>query len=49
MHVYNQLKQDPKYSNYRQSLREYKEKTEAKIMSDCEYIIELVQTNVLTK
>ena len=43
------LEPNPKYAKFKQSLKEYKEKTESKILADCEMIIELIMTNVLTK
>ena len=43
------LEPNPKYAKFKQSLKEYKEKTEQQIYTDCEMIIELVQTHVLTK
>ena len=43
------LEPNQKYARYKQSLKEYKEKTEAAILQDCEHVIELIQNNVLTK
>ena len=36
------LEPNPKYSKYKQSMKEYKEKIEAQIVSDCQKVIDLI-------
>ena len=43
------LEPNPKYSKYKQSMKEYKEKIEAQIVSDCQKVIDLILTHVLAK
>jgi hypothetical protein len=43
------IEQNPKYSKFGDSLAAYKKKIEEALYKDCEYIIELIRTKVLTK
>ena len=45
----NALMPNPKYTKYKPSLKDYKEKCEAQILADCEQVIELITNNVLSK
>jgi len=43
------IEQNPKYSKYGDSLASYKKKIEQQLYADCEKIIEIVRSKVLTK
>lgn len=43
------IEQNPKYSKYGESLGQYKKKIEDGLYRDCELIIELIKSKVLTK
>ena len=43
------IEQNPKYTKFAESLAAYKKKIEEGLYKDCENIISLIQTKVLTK
>jgi len=43
------IEQNPKYSKYEKSLQDYKKRIEDQLYADCERVVQLIKTHVLSK